>query len=86
GKHIWIGDSRPNISNALQKISGEEMCYGCPLFSLKERKPPILEHATIYVGDILMGRTVPSLGDMIGCHADILAFVVLEVDLEWPIQ
>ncbi|CAG8810996.1 19616_t:CDS:2, partial [Dentiscutata erythropus] len=49
-------DSRPSISNALQKISDEEflkMCYGCPPFSLKERWkhiPPILEHAAIYVG------------------------------------
>ncbi|CAG8448758.1 21618_t:CDS:10, partial [Gigaspora rosea] len=56
GKHIWTGDSRPNISNALQKVSDEEflkMCKGCPPLSVKERwknKPPILEHATIYVG------------------------------------
>ncbi|KAF0381857.1 trna pseudouridine synthase pus10 [Gigaspora margarita] len=56
GKHIWTGDSRPNISNALQKVSDEEflkMCKSCPPFSVKERwknKPPILEHATIYVG------------------------------------
>ncbi|CAG8618877.1 3281_t:CDS:10 [Cetraspora pellucida] len=55
GKHIRTGDSRPNITNALQKVSDEEflkMCYNCPP-TVKERwkhKPPILEHATVYVG------------------------------------
>ncbi|RGB25704.1 hypothetical protein C1646_801714 [Rhizophagus diaphanus] len=31
-----------------------------------------------------LGRTKPSLGDLLDCYADILALDVLEVDLKWP--
>ncbi|RHZ80312.1 hypothetical protein Glove_137g76 [Diversispora epigaea] len=33
-----------------------------------------------------LGRTKPSLNDMINCISDILALDVLEVDLEWPVE
>ncbi|CAG8598857.1 5108_t:CDS:10, partial [Scutellospora calospora] len=56
GKHVRTGDSRPNIINALQKVSDDEflkMCNGCPSFVVKERWKLIsiaLEHAAVYVG------------------------------------
>ncbi|CAG8530773.1 18323_t:CDS:2, partial [Racocetra fulgida] len=131
GKHIRTGDSRPNIINALQKVSDEEFlkyvvkdekmafesldvsqtpwiingvklaptsvseCIGekirellRPFFMeiINPRNPFPSQKALNAVQEEInkenLGRTVPNFGDMIGCHADILALDVLEVDLD----
>ncbi|CAG8488695.1 9316_t:CDS:2, partial [Diversispora eburnea] len=68
----------------IHSIFAEEMKENDQIIILK-----LKTEAGTYIKEFIhgdLGRTKPSLNDMINCTSDILALDVLEVDLEWPIE